>query len=187
MRDHEPPGTRLEGWKAIARYLGKDPRTALRWVDLGLPVRRVNGRNSSVYAYSDEVEAWLRNRPADLDDGARPPAQGPARDARQAQGPSTLAELWIQASELWRLAGAALPLDGDQESQRLLREAVLRATDPGADPEALARALKVACRSFLDAVRTGSGPRRVAGAALAPLARLGSAPARVEAVRSATG
>jgi hypothetical protein len=57
-------GLRLEGWKAIARYLGKDTRTALRWVELGLPVCRVNGRNSSVYAYSDELEEWLRQRSA---------------------------------------------------------------------------------------------------------------------------
>ncbi len=66
MRTHAGPasGQRLEGWKAIARYLGKDPRTALRWVGLGLPVRRVNGRNSSVYAYAEELEEWLRRGPA---------------------------------------------------------------------------------------------------------------------------
>ncbi len=65
MGTHAAPGPRLEGWKAIARYLGKDARTALRWVDLGLPVCRVNGRNSSVYAYADDLEEWLRRRSAE--------------------------------------------------------------------------------------------------------------------------
>ena len=53
---------RLSSWKKIARYLGRDVRTAMRWEkEAGLPVHRVGGhRGSSVFAYRGEIDAWLR-------------------------------------------------------------------------------------------------------------------------------
>ncbi len=77
VREHPPPGTRLEGWKAIGRYLGKNPRTAQRWMDWGMPVWHVHGRNSSVYAYADEIERWLRGRAPEGEPRAAPPADTP--------------------------------------------------------------------------------------------------------------
>ncbi len=55
---------RLDGWKAIANYLGKSLRTAHRYHDvLGLPVHHLQRhRGSSVYAYKHEVDAWLASR-----------------------------------------------------------------------------------------------------------------------------
>src|SRR5579862_4506628 len=52
---------RIDSWKAIARYLGRDERTVRRWErDRGLPVRRVpGGRGGTVFAYSSEIDAWL--------------------------------------------------------------------------------------------------------------------------------
>src|SRR5580658_4685897 len=56
-----PDGRRLESWKEIAAYLKREVRTAMRWEkERGLPVHRIPGKRSGVYALSSEVEAWLR-------------------------------------------------------------------------------------------------------------------------------
>ncbi len=54
----------LSSWKEIAAYLGCDERTCLRWEKLhGLPVRRLNGgAKSRVYAFREELDAWLAAR-----------------------------------------------------------------------------------------------------------------------------
>jgi tetratricopeptide (TPR) repeat protein len=56
-------GTRLDGWKEIAAYLGKVERTVKRWeVDRGLPTHRVpGGGRASVYAYTSELDTWLKS------------------------------------------------------------------------------------------------------------------------------
>lgn len=52
---------RLDSWKAIAAYLGRDLRTVRRWEkEKGLPVRRVpGGKRSVVFAYPEEIDRWL--------------------------------------------------------------------------------------------------------------------------------
>ena len=56
-------GTRLDCWKEIATYLGKVERTVKRWdVDRGLPIHRVpGGGRASVYAYTAELDEWLKS------------------------------------------------------------------------------------------------------------------------------
>ncbi len=57
---------RLDSWKAIAEYMGRDVATVRRWEKtLGLPVRRLPGgrRGHSVFAYTSEIDAWLRASP----------------------------------------------------------------------------------------------------------------------------
>jgi hypothetical protein len=73
---------RLVGWKAIAASLGKDQRTAKRWaLELGMPVHRVPGRQrASVYAFSEELEAWLRR---DSSNASLPMAQPSSLPARK--------------------------------------------------------------------------------------------------------
>jgi Tol biopolymer transport system component len=60
-------GERLDSWKEIARYLNRDVRTVQRWEATdGLPVyRRAEGRQkgSPVYAFTSEIDAWLRKNP----------------------------------------------------------------------------------------------------------------------------
>jgi hypothetical protein len=53
---------RLDSWKDIAAYLGRDVRTAIRWgKEKGLPVRRVpGGKRQAVFAYTAELDSWLR-------------------------------------------------------------------------------------------------------------------------------
>jgi Tol biopolymer transport system component len=60
----------VETWKAIADYLGRTIRTAQRWEhEEGLPVHRhKHADRDSVYAFKDELDAWLTGR--------NPPANG---------------------------------------------------------------------------------------------------------------
>lgn len=62
----QPPSDanrRLDSWKAIAEYLGRDVGTVRRWEKAqGLPVRRVpGGRGRSVFAFTEEIDGWLRD------------------------------------------------------------------------------------------------------------------------------
>jgi len=56
---------RLNGWKEIARYLGKGVRTVQRWEkQLGLPVRRLGGEGGEiVFAYRSEISRWSEDCP----------------------------------------------------------------------------------------------------------------------------
>lgn len=59
-------GRRLESWKEIATYLGRDVTTVRRWEKReGLPVHRLHhSRLGSVYAYTAELDAWRQERDA---------------------------------------------------------------------------------------------------------------------------
>jgi hypothetical protein len=58
---------RLDGWKDISAYLNRSVRTVQRWESQhGLPIRRKGQPGGEVvYAFRDEIDAWLRT------DGAR--------------------------------------------------------------------------------------------------------------------
>lgn len=77
--------SRLESWKEIATYLGRDVRTAIRWErERGLPVHRVpGGRRQAVYAFREELDAWLAGLPS----VSASPLQPPAPEPRLAPGP----------------------------------------------------------------------------------------------------
>jgi Tol biopolymer transport system component len=54
---------RLDSWKEIAAHLGRNERTAIRWEKRGLPVHRVpGGQRQAVFAYTGEIDAWLRGQ-----------------------------------------------------------------------------------------------------------------------------
>ena len=57
-------GRRLESWKEIAAYLGRDVTTVRRWEKgEGLPVHRhLHNKLGSVYAYTTELDSWRSNR-----------------------------------------------------------------------------------------------------------------------------
>ncbi len=51
---------RLDSWKEIAAFFDRDERTVNRWEkELGLPIHRLPGTKGRVYAYSEELSAWL--------------------------------------------------------------------------------------------------------------------------------
>ncbi len=80
----QPPGSRpagadrLDGWKAIAAFLNRAVRTAQRWEkEAGLPVRRVGpSGGESVFAFRDELDAWLRSSAGVMAQGAADTAGG---------------------------------------------------------------------------------------------------------------
>ena len=53
---------RLDSWKEIAAFFARAERTVKRWeTERGLPVHRVpGGGRGAVFAYSDELAAWLK-------------------------------------------------------------------------------------------------------------------------------
>ena len=56
--------SRLDSWKEIARYLGRDVRTVQRWEQQeGLPVHRhFHRKRGSVYAITAEIDRWRADR-----------------------------------------------------------------------------------------------------------------------------
>ena len=61
-------GKRLDSWKEIAAFFGRAERTVKRWeTERGLPVHRFpGGGRSAVFAYSEELLAWLEGRREEL-------------------------------------------------------------------------------------------------------------------------
>ncbi len=62
---NQPRQDVLNGWKEIASYLGRDPRTVERWEKQRLlPVRRLPGSGrASIYALKSELDDWLAQAP----------------------------------------------------------------------------------------------------------------------------
>jgi TolB-like protein/tetratricopeptide (TPR) repeat protein len=95
---------RLESWKEIASYLGRDVTTVRRWEKReGLPVHRLHhSKLGSVYAYTAELDAWR---------GERAPAVATdAPDARQVSQISEVVQSGAHARRVAALAALALGL-----------------------------------------------------------------------------
>jgi TolB-like protein len=74
-------GLRLDSWKEIATHLKRSLRTVRRWErEEGLPVHRhLHRKKGTVYAFSGDIDAWLKSRAkAEITGHAPgPPASGP--------------------------------------------------------------------------------------------------------------
>jgi len=77
------PDKKLDTWKEIADYLGRETRTVQRWEKTeGLPVHRhEHQKKSTVYAYAGELDAWFKKRQ---------PVDDPEADAAFVPDPDTL-------------------------------------------------------------------------------------------------
>jgi Tol biopolymer transport system component len=75
-------GERLDSWKDISAYLGRDVSTVIRWEkEKGLPIRRIpGGQRQSVFAYKEELDAWLAGEREPND---KEPIQDNQRDLTQ--------------------------------------------------------------------------------------------------------
>ena len=64
MPEESSPSDRLDSWKSIGAYLGRDIRTVIRWEkEKGLPVHRVpGGQRQGVFAFRGELDAWLAGK-----------------------------------------------------------------------------------------------------------------------------
>lgn len=63
QREAMPEG-RLDSWKEIASYFGREVRTVQRWEKReSLPVHRhIHNRIGSIYAFKSELDDWLKSR-----------------------------------------------------------------------------------------------------------------------------
>lgn len=109
---------RLDSWKEIAIYLGRDIRTLYRWeADEGLPVHRhLHKKRGTVYAYRTELDAWRMNRGLEgrwqsAGESTRAPAGALVRYTRTAIATAGVAVLVVAALSLtfW-LRTPAVPL-----------------------------------------------------------------------------
>jgi tetratricopeptide (TPR) repeat protein len=94
---------RLDGWKDIAAYLGRNERTVRRWEEReGLPVHRHNhDKRSSVYAYRLELEHWLSSRTPEPEERKELPVEvAPVRNETLQQSIATksTARLWLEGT-----------------------------------------------------------------------------------------
>ena len=62
-REQQASNRRLDSWKEIAAFFGRDERTVKRWEkERALPVHRVpGGSRSGVFAYTAELSEWLKD------------------------------------------------------------------------------------------------------------------------------
>ncbi len=77
-----PSERRLDSWKEIATYLGRDVTTVQRWErQEGMPVHRhLHHKRGSVYALGSELDAWRQGRKLTSPE-EQEPAQGIPTDA----------------------------------------------------------------------------------------------------------
>jgi len=70
----ESSGHRLNSWKEIAAFFGRDERTVRRWEkDLSLPVHRIpGGSKGRVFAFESELQEWLLTSQAAQQTAASP-------------------------------------------------------------------------------------------------------------------
>ena len=69
---------RIDSWKEIATFFGRDERTVKRWEkERGLPVHRLPGERGGVFAWSQELTQWLNSAGARLDPEPPPAAPQP--------------------------------------------------------------------------------------------------------------
>ena len=111
---HHSASRRLDSWKEIAAYLGRDVRTVQRWERTDdLPVRRLqHAKLASVYAYTNELEAWRESR-----EPAGTPVDPVSADPQKSRIPIWLAALvpivalFIVGLWTWSRSGVPQPAD----------------------------------------------------------------------------
>jgi len=107
----------LESWKEIAAYLNRSEKTCRRFEEtLGLPVHRLDGTpRARVFAYADELDAWLKGKlnhaeEEAAEEAARVAAEEDRAEARVRKrkrigllvGAASLTVLAAAAAVLWR-------------------------------------------------------------------------------------
>src|ERR1700761_5435767 len=98
---------RLDSWKEIAAYLKRDVTTVQRWEKReGMPVHRhLHDKGGSVYALTEELDAWIQSRKPRRDE----PEKEPEAELPPA-APSGHGALAAHSSRLWFALAAVLCL-----------------------------------------------------------------------------
>lgn len=98
-----PPENRLDSWKEIAAYLGRDVTTVQRWEKReGMPVHRhLHDKRGSVYAVSAELDAWFESRRARSESEEQPEVGEPNRPATSAPAQAAVARPGTSPLRFW--------------------------------------------------------------------------------------
>jgi TolB-like protein/Tfp pilus assembly protein PilF len=95
----EKPARRLDSWKEVAAYLNRDVTTVQRWEKReGMPVHRhVHDKRGSVYALTEELDAWIQSRRSRADEPEKEPEaeMPPAAPSRHGAMAARSARPWF--------------------------------------------------------------------------------------------
>jgi TolB-like protein/tetratricopeptide (TPR) repeat protein len=97
----------LDSWKEIAAYLNRDVTTVQRWEKReGMPVHRhQHDKRGSVYALTDELDAWIESRRLRVDEPeTRPDVEAPSISQNQRTS------LRVRRAALWFTLGTLVCL-----------------------------------------------------------------------------
>src|SRR5262249_15458784 len=139
----EAQDRRLDYWKEIAAYLGRDVTTVRRWEKLeGLPVRRHHhAKLGSVYAEAGELAAWRAERASRGGAGVAStapvePAVPAAPLAARSLGmwPVAVVALALAVGLTWRLLRTHTPAESGPVGARVRSLAVLPLANFSGDP-----------------------------------------------------
>ena len=97
---------RLDSWKEIAAFFGRDERTVKRWEkERGLPVHRVpGGGRGTVFAFSQELTDWLRS--SQLKD----PAESGVKEGIVLVPPDESGPIRLPVERHWGMVGTVVTL-----------------------------------------------------------------------------
>jgi pentatricopeptide repeat protein len=103
----KPPEKLLDSWKEIAAYLNRDVTTVQRWEKReGMPIHRhVHDKRGSVYALTEELDAWIQSRSSRVDQ----PEKKPEAEITQA-APTGYSPMAARRTPLWFALAAVLCL-----------------------------------------------------------------------------
>ena len=90
-REEQASNRRLDSWKEIATFFGREERTVKRWEkERGLPVHRVPGpARSGVFAYTAELSEWLNlAAPESSTDPSNAKGNGSSRELTRSTEPA---------------------------------------------------------------------------------------------------
>jgi hypothetical protein len=112
---HSSPGApvervRIDGWKDISSWFKADVKTVQRWEKFrSLPVHRLPGGRGRVFAWSDELSAWMEGAAAaDTTQVGAPVLRGPGRRT-WLLGAGAVAALAVSTAALRRFLRGRVP------------------------------------------------------------------------------
>lgn len=109
-------GRRLDSWKAIAAYFGRDTRTVQRWERTeSLPVHRhTHEKGGTVYAFEAELDRWWQERAGRIEPVAAPMRKLPGKGLWLLAGALSLAvaATWLTATNRVPRQSVGRPIRG---------------------------------------------------------------------------